>query len=308
MHTATTMLGTDDGIRVLGADEACHLGGRRISALARGAGAVWAVADGEELWRAGDDGGDGWERVASSGGLRMSCLDAAGGRLVAGTAEAHLLRLEGAELRRVESFDDVEGRDDWYTPWGGPPDVRSITTAADGTMFVNVHVGGIVRSSDGGGSWAPTIDIHADVHEVITCPGDPRHVLAATAHGLAESADAGRTWRYGTSGMHASYCRAVALAGDTVLVSCSTGPGDGRAALYARRMPADPHAPFERCRDGLPEWFAGNLDTACVRAAGATVAIATAGGDVYGSEDAGVTWERIAQGMPPVRCVLLATA
>jgi hypothetical protein len=290
----------------VGGGTARYLEGRRISALARGAGTVWAVADGDELWRAGDDGDGCWERVASSGGLRMACLDAAGGRLVAGTAEAHLLRLDGAELRRVESFDDVEGRDDWYTPWGGPPDVRSITTAADGTVFVNVHVGGIVRSSDGG--WAPTIDIHADVHEVITDPDDPRHVLAATAHGLAESADAGRTWRYGTAGMHACYCRALALAKDTVLVSCSTGPDGGRAVLYARRLVADPHAPFERCRDGLPEWFAGNLDTACVRAAGATVAVATAGGDVYGSEDAGAAWERLAEGMPPVRCVLLATA
>lgn len=306
MHTATTMLGTDDGIRVLGADPARHLEGRRISALAHGAGAVWAVADNEELWRAGGDGG--WERAASSGGLRMACLDAAGGQVVAGTAEAHLLRLEGAELRRVETFDDVESRDDWYTPWGGPPDVRSIATATDGSLFVNVHVGGIVRSSDGGASWTPTIDIHADVHEVTTCPDDPRHVLAATAHGLAESADAGLTWGYGTAGMHAAYCRAVALAEDTVLVSCSTGPGGGKAALYARRASADPHAPFERCRDGLPEWFAGNLDTACVRAAGAMVTIATADGEVFQSEDAGVTWERIAEDLPPVRCVLLTAA
>ena len=301
---ATIMLGTDDGIQVLGPTPASHLSGKRVSALAQGVGGVWAVAGPGELLRALD--GD-WEQVAaSSGGQRITCLNASGGQVVAGTAEAHLLWLDGAELRRVEAFDAAEGRDTWYTPWGGPPDVRSIARAADGTLLVNVHVGGILRSSDGGVTWAPTIDIDADVHEVTANPHDPAHVLAATALGLAESVDGGRTWRFGSNGMHASYCRAVALAGDTALVSCSTGPGGGRAALYARPLAAGPDAPWERCRDGLPEWFAGNLDTACVRAAGPLVALGTGDGDAYRSEDAGVTWRRVAAGGPPVRCLLLA--
>jgi hypothetical protein len=303
---ATTVLGTDDGIRVLDPTRIEHLEGRRVSALARGGDDVWAVAGADELWRAA--GGDTWERVASSGDLRMACLDVSGGRVVAGTAEAHLLALDGDELRLVASFEGVEGRSAWYTPWGGPPDVRSITTASDGTIFVNVHVGGIVRSTDRGETWTPTIDIHADVHEVTTDPADPDHVLAATAHGLAESEDAGRTWRFGTAGMHASYCRAVAIAGDTVLVSCATGPGGGKAALYARPLGADAHAPFERCHDGLPEWFRGNLDTGCLRATGTTVTLGTTDGAVYRSEDAGATWSRAADGMPAVRCVQLAPA
>ena len=303
---ATTVLGTDDGIRVLDPTRIEQLEGKRVSALARGDGEVWAIADADELWRAAD--GDYWERVASSGDLRLACLDVSKGRVMAGTAEAHLLTLDGDELRLVDSFEDVEGRSAWYTPWGGPPDVRSIATAADGTMFVNVHVGGIVRSTDGGETWVPTIDIHADVHEVTTDPTDPDHVLAATAHGLAESEDAGHTWRYGTAGMHAAYCRAVTIAGDTVLVSCSTGPGGGKAALYARPLGADAHAPFERCREGLPEWFRGNLDTGCVRATGASVTVGTADGEVYRSEDTGATWSQAAEGMPAVRCVLLAPA
>ena len=42
--------------------------------------------------------------------------------------------------------------------------------AVDGanTLFVNVHVGGIVRCDDTGPS--PTLDIHADVHQVIADP------------------------------------------------------------------------------------------------------------------------------------------
>ena len=41
-------------------------------------------------------------------------------------------------------------------------------------------------------------------------------------------------------------------------------------------------------------------------ARGPTVAFGTAAGEVFASEDAGVTWERVADGLPPVRCVLLA--
>jgi hypothetical protein len=101
--------------------------------------------------------------------------------------------------------------------------------------------------------------------------------------------------------MHAGYCRAVALAGDTVVVSCSTGPGGGRAGLYRRPLDVPAGAPFERCRDGLPEWFQGNVDTACVDAAGSTVAFGTGTGEVYASGDAGATWERVAAGLPAER-------
>ena len=131
--------------------------------IARGDGSVWAVVDGREV-----HGGQGPvpERPAvPAPGLRLNCLALAGGTVVAGTAEAHLLRLEGGELRRVDPFDRTEGRDGWYTPWGGPPDVRSIAVGSDGALWVNVHVGGIPTSADGGLTWRPTIEVDADVHQ-----------------------------------------------------------------------------------------------------------------------------------------------
>jgi hypothetical protein len=300
----TILVGSDDGIQATGEDTEVGFRGRAVDALASGDGGVWAVVDGRELWRA-DRAGEG-RPAAPPAGTRLNCLAVAGGAVLAGTAEAHLLRLEAGELRPVESFDQVEGRDGWYTPWGGPPDVRSLAVGADGALWANVHVGGIPTSHDGGRTWRPTIDVDADVHQVVSHPGDPGRVLAATARGLADSADAGESWAYLTDGLHASYCRAVALAGGTVVVSCSTGPSGGRAGLYRRPLDAPAGTPFERCRDGLPEWFQGNVDTACVDAAGATVAFGTGAGEVYASEDAGATWERVAAGLPPVRCLLLA--
>ena len=65
--------------------------------------------------------------------------------------------------RTTEDVPFTEGRDRWYTPWGGPPDTRSMTSA-DGKVYANVHVGGVVRSADAGRTWQPTaLDIDADV-------------------------------------------------------------------------------------------------------------------------------------------------
>src|SRR5262249_51391316 len=149
----------------------------------------------------------------------------------------------------------VPGREAWYTPWGDPPDTRSLAVDRGGTVYANVHVGGVVRSTDGGRSWEPTLDIEADVHQVLAHPRRPGHVFAASAVGLQTTVDAGATWQTVTEGLHATYLRAVAVATGGVLVSASTGPGGRRSALYRRTRAG---GPFERCRGGLPEWFGDN--------------------------------------------------
>jgi hypothetical protein len=93
------------------------------------------------------------------------------------------------------------------------------------------------------------------------------------------------------------------VAGDQVLVSASTGPFTDRAAVYRRPLDAD--GPFERCIDGLPEWFRSNVDSHCLVADGATAALGTGEGEVFRSEDAGASWERMATDLPPVRALLL---
>lgn len=93
------------------------------------------------------------------------------------------------------------------------------------------------------------MDIHADVRQVLAHVDGPDRVLAASARGLALSSDRAGTWTFLTDGLHHGYSRAVAVAGETVLLTASTGPGNGRAAVY-RSMPGGPMA---RCRAGLPE-------------------------------------------------------
>jgi hypothetical protein len=147
------------------------------------------------------------------------------------------------------------------------------------------------------------VDIHSDVHEVRTVEDRPGLVLAAAAVGPMISTDVGASWSVEPAGLHQTYCRAVALSGDTLLVTASDGPFGDRAAVY--RRPLDGGQAFEKCRRGLPEWFPGNIDTGCLAATPELAAFGTEGGEVFVSDDAGASWELAASGLPPVRAVAI---
>jgi hypothetical protein len=272
---------------------------RTVTALAHDGRQTWAVVEGHALWH-----GDGrrWDERAVIDGHAATCLAPAPDGLLIGTAQAHLLRLAGDALQPVESFDAVEGREAWYTPWGDPADVRSIAVARDGTLHVNVHVGGVVRSRDGGRSWTPTVDIETDVHQVLAHPARADVVLAAAYEGFGISRDGGDSWRFGADGMHAHYARAVAVSGETVLVTVSTGPGGRRAALYRRALDGD--GAFTRCDEGLP-WFNNNIDTGCLAADGSLVVFGTDDGRVFRSLDGGVHWSLVTKGLPTITAVTM---
>jgi len=199
---------------------------RTLTAMARGTGETWALVDGGVLWRRT---GTDWTQHVALGDRPATCVAVTSDGVLVGTEEAHLIRVAGDSPQTVDSFETVEGRDAWHTPWGDPADVRSIAVGLDGTIYVNVHVGGVVRSRDGGRSWTPTVDIEADVHQVVAHPRHRDVVMVAAYDGFGISRDAGDTWEFITCGMHAHYARALAVAGDTVLVSASTGPRGRRS-------------------------------------------------------------------------------
>jgi hypothetical protein len=166
---------------------------------------------------------------------------------------------------------------------------------------VNVHVGGILRSTDKGASWQSTIDTHSDVHQVRTGKG---HVIAATARGLALSPDRGATWKFNADGLHATYCRAVAPCGDSVLLSASRSPNGEDAAVYRGGFG---EGQLVRCTEGLPESFRGNVDTYWLDAlpGGELAAFASPEGSIFTSSDQGRTWAELAGGLPAMSCLLV---
>ena len=267
----------------------------------------WAVVDRRSLHHVGGEAG-GPSAPVEADGARLHCVLAEGvDHPLVGASEAALLRLDAPDgpLRPVPSFAAMPGRDAWYTPWGAPADVRSLAALDDGTLLVNVHVGGIARSVDGGESWSPTLDIDADVHQVLAVPSSPRTAVAAAAVGLCVSRDSGATWAIASSGMHAAYCRAVAVVGDTVLVSASDGPGGSSSALYRVDLGAALDTPLSRVTDGLPRSLGGNVDTFCLAgsADGGLAVCAAPGGTLFASDDEGRSWSAMATGLPDVRCV-----
>ena len=297
---AEILVATADGLHRFDAASGDHRiehAGREVTFVAPEGWELWAILEGREIMHTA--GVDWWFHVGTLSGLRAQCIADTRAGVIVGTSRAHLCRIAGEGVERVESFDQATGRKEWFTPWGGPPDTRSLTEDGD-TVYVNVHVGGVLRSRDHGESWEPTIEIGADVHQVTTGHGN---VYAAGAAGLSLSADKGTTWSTSDDGLHASYCRAVAVCGDTILLTASTGPRGGRSAVY--RGPIDGTS-FERCDGGLP-WFGHNIDTYCLDAKpdGSLAAFGMEDGRLFTSTDQGRSWSQHAKGLPEVRRVLV---
>jgi hypothetical protein len=313
MTTPTVLVATwrDGLIAINGANFARELQGQSVKGLASdGQGGALAVVDGHSLRQRSRSGA--WRTIAVSES-DLSCSVAASGEIFVGTDNAEILRLGASgDLERLPGFAAVSGRDTWYAGTAlidgkllGPPlGIRSMTATRDGAaLFANVHVGGIPRSADGGVTWHPTINIEEDVHEVRAHDSRPDIVVAAAATGLCISRDGGKTWSIEQEGMHSPYCSAVALTDTDVLIAASEDPFSTQGAIY--RRPIDGTGPLLPIGGGLPRWFAGIVDTACIATRAATIVLVDGGGNPYLSDDHGRTWSRIADQLPTPSGILI---
>jgi hypothetical protein len=288
-----------------------ELAGQAVRALApdRHGGAL-AIIDGHSLCRRTPQGE--WSTIATSE-FRLACSVAVGDVIYVGTDDARVLRVSANDkIDPLGGFDAVAGRDTWYAGSAlingqlvGPPlGIRSITATSDGAVLLaNVHVGGIPRSTDGGLTWQPTIDVDSDVHEVCAHPIHPGIVIAAAAIGLCISRDGGATWTIEQEGLHASYCSAVAFSGNDILVAASADHFATQGAVY--RRPIHGKCPLARVGGGLPEWIEGIADTGCIATLESALVVADKAGNLYVSADAGRTWSCRANGLPTTSSVLI---
>ncbi|PPS45961.1 hypothetical protein [Chroococcidiopsis sp. TS-821] len=300
-HDERLIVGTNEGLLLLSnSEQRIELEGQNITAIAPSFNGLWVVVDRKSIWHR-DDRSE-WQVVASNiQNLQLNCIEPLNGKVLVGTSDAHLLWIARDNIEFIDSFDLAPGRDEWYTPWGGLPAVRSLAVGHSGELYANVHVGGILRSQDNGRSWQSTIDLDSDVHQVITVQERPGLVLAATAKGLAISTNAGDTWSFDRANLHATYSRAVAVCGETILMSTSVGPSGAKAAVYRRSL--DQPGTFEKCEQGLPQWFSNNINTGSLAALKDKAAFGTSDGQIFVSEDAGSTWKQLASGLPSIHCL-----
>jgi photosystem II stability/assembly factor-like uncharacterized protein len=169
-------------------------------------------------------------------------------------------------------------------------------------VYLDIHVGGIVRTQDSGITWeAINHGLEEDVHQVATHPLRPDRVYAATADGFYLSENAGATWHRRNTGMPNLYCRGVAVHPnnpDIVLLSGSPDPppgwgSDGPRFVLFRTESAG--TTWQAIAEGFPNPSPDVIDTSCIafsKKQGDLVLCGLRSGELYGSDDAGNTWTK----------------
>lgn len=284
----SALVGTTGGIYSL--DTRDELVAAPINHIVRDESGWWAVDRRGQIYH------EGQVVAAMPDGIEPLCIQPTPESVWIGTDHARLFALDNGVVEEDEFFANAPGREGWHTPWGGPPATRSMTLDADHTLYVNVHVGGILRYDDTGP--VPTVEIASDVHEVSAHPSQKGAVFAATARGVAVTHN-GHDFTFRTDGLHAAYCRAVAVLDDRFIVTASTGPRSSDARVYSAPLWEGELTPVG---GGLPERFDENVDTHCLAAVGQTVYLGHLD-TVWRSDDAGETWEVATTGLPGITCV-----
>jgi photosystem II stability/assembly factor-like uncharacterized protein len=292
VNRVRVLVATEDGLYAIAGDgNARRLVSGDVAAIAPSVEGrtQWLVVGGHQLVELHGD------EAREVGSAREDMTSVVGTRddVFVGTVGAHVLHIVDGHIVRSESFDDIDGRDHWTQPWGAPGDVRSFATDGDSTVYVNVHVGGILRTGDRGETWVQTIDHEIDVHQVARA-ADGRLFAATGAGGLGFSDDGATTWSFVTQGLHGTYLRAVAPVRGGAVVSASTGPFTHSGALYRWY---DDGRVFERCDRGIPATFDGNVDSHWIAARDDVVACVGPNATVYRSDDAGQSWRVLATGV-----------
>ena len=240
------------------------------------------------------DSGGQFKRLQCKIDQKVACiliLTEAPLRALIGTEQAHLyeINLESDNVSLMRQFAQLSCRDDWHTPWGGPPAVRSLAASVD-CLYADIHVGSIMRSLDGD-TWDPvTPDLNEDIHQVATSPAAPKRVYANTANAVYVSEDRGESWIHRGAGLASRYGRAIAVHPndpDHLMASVSDGPHVGNGQLYCS---SDFGARWTHVTDGFPATTERNIDTFQVAFSADGTAWATIDDTLYKSDNRGKSW------------------
>ena len=263
----------------------CLEEGHQVAVLCLAAGEIVLLEEGRE------------RRLASGIQEDVECLALLAEKplhLLLGTAAAHLYRFkeDGQPAQPLKAFDELECRGDWYTPWGGPPAVRSLARSGD-WVYADIHLGSIMRSADLGATWEPVrAELHEDVHQVATAPALQERVYANTAAAVFRSEDRGASWQSCSAGLSARYGRAIAVHPtdpDCLLASVSKGPHQQVEGKLYRS--ADAGRSWIHVTAGFPASTRDNIDTFQLAFSLRGTAWAAVEDTLYKSADRGTSWQ-----------------
>lgn len=229
--------------------------------------------------------------------------------------------------------DGEQGRAVDHTFWLTPS-----IAAEPGVWYAGTSPQGLFRSEDGGVTWAPFSIINDDpqfrewmgtvqdgtpdgpkLHSIIVDPRDAKHIyIAMSGGGVHESTDAGRTWKTLIKGLDVVQGFGFDASKPTFhdphcIRMCATNPDrlyqQNHCGIYRLDRPSDE---WVRIGKGMPAEVGDigfpmvvhprDADTAWVLPMdGTSVWPRTSPGGkpaVYGTRDAGATWQRMNAGMP----------
>jgi photosystem II stability/assembly factor-like uncharacterized protein len=226
-------------------------------------------------------------------------VSAADGAVYAGCEPSALFRSNdgGVSWTNLDALLDLPSRPTWsFPPRPWTSHVRWIAPSPHDAdlLLVGIELGGLMRSTDGGASWADhRPGAQPDVHSLAWHPRVPGRAYEAGGGGAAWSHDGGDTWQPADDGRDRHYTWSVAVDPedpDLWYVSASTGP-------YAAHGGRKPEARLFRRRGG-EGWQAisGGLPEPLPAMPYALVATAErifgglADGQIWESRDRGETW------------------
>jgi photosystem II stability/assembly factor-like uncharacterized protein len=245
------------------------------------------------------DGGRTWVDCGlPEAGVFSLAVSAADGVVYAGTEPSALFSSDddGETWHALEGLLDLPSRPTWsFPPRPWTSHVRWIAPSPHDApvLLVGIELGGLMRSTDGGATWADhRPGAQRDVHSIAWHPRVAGRAYEAGGGGAAWSEDGGETWSPADEGRDHHYTWAVAVDPDDPdlwYVSASTGP-------YAAHGGRDPQAQIYRRREGDWGVLAGGLPEplpampyALVAADGRLFA-GLADGRIWESTDRGDSW------------------
>jgi len=248
----------------------------------------------------------------------------------AGSEPSALFRSQdrGESFELVRALWDHPHRPEWGAGAGGQA-LHTILAHPDETdqMVVAMSTGGVYRSFDGGGSWAPSNtgikayfmpdpwpEFGQCVHKAARDPVAPDRLFVQNHHGVYRSDDGGATWQSIAEGLPSDFGfpvvthpRQPETAYVFPLVADSERiPPQARARVWRTD---DAGSTWRELGDGLPDGFYAAVmrDAMCTDDADPVgVYWGSRDGSVFASRDEGERWTQVAAHLPDVLSVRAA--